>query len=632
MKKILIITVLVVADLIGMFFLYQNSQNVKNLNKIKLVPESGEFYEDAMIKVKKAGKVRIYYTTDGKEPNKLSKEYKKGIELEGVGEHIVKIKGYLKSGKSGDVVRAKYRIKTNLFTPTPNIEGGAYTESKLIELSSNEDAVIKYTIDGSVPTIESEVYTEPILVERNIQINAIAYSGDLIPSKMFTGNYFISGTIASPKADHKSGLYKGSIVVKSSKPEKSELFYTLDGSEPTENSKKYSSKGIKITRSSTLKIKAFRVGWVTSNTSVYKYKITGTLGVPKINLNSGAYSEKVKVAIKISKGEKVFYTLDGTSPTNKSKRYSKEITLTETTTLKARSYKDNWKASPIVIRKYFISHLIKIEGGKFIMGDVFNRKNSYKDERPAHKVMLNDFKVSKYETTVGEYYSFCKDTGRKKPSKRVLGKNMTMLDDYPIVNVSWLDAISYCNWLSKKSGLAKAYNLKNGDLLDKSGKKTDDISKVVGFRLLTEAEWEYIARNKGEYIEFTWGNGYPIKNGEPLENIADKSARKKGFEWDIVEDYNDKYPILAPVGSFKTNNLKIADLGGNVSEWCYDWQVPYNAETIYNPSTYKKSDYRVVRGGSWGEAIENCRTIARFSEEPNTKKDTLGFRVGKSIN
>jgi len=135
------------------------------------------------------------------------------------------------------------------------------------------------------------------------------------------------------------------------------------------------------------------------------------------------------------------------------------------------------------------SVLVKVKGGSFQMGNTRNDSEGDRDEKPVHTVNLTyDYWIGKYAVTFHEYDTFCAATGRREPDDQGWGRGLR-----PVMSANWWDAIAYCNWLSEKEGIAKAYD-KDGNLLDRNGNRTTDITKVKGYRLPTEAEWENAAR------------------------------------------------------------------------------------------------------------------------------------------
>jgi formylglycine-generating enzyme required for sulfatase activity len=320
--------------------------------------------------------------------------------------------------------------------------------------------------------------------------------------------------------------------------------------------------------------------------------------------------------------------------------------------------------------------LVLVKGGFFEMGDVFNEGKD--DEKPVHKVTLSDFYICKYEVTVGDFKKFANETGYitngEKPvdkqkqdelvqkvmplfkeeeknketikklfneilsfggmsywdcDKSTWGMNTTFIwkgpgfeqsDDDPVVCLSWNDAAHYCNWLSKKENLAPAYKTETGELLDKDGNETTDITKVRGYRLPTEAEWEYAARERGKKVRF--GNGKDVASSDEIcfdANRGDFLYLKKG-------EFRRK---TVPVGSFKPNSLGLYDMSGNSWEWCCDYYGEYEKKSVKDP--FRSEGFRrVIRGGRWGANASGIRVFARDKYQALNRCNNSGFRIAKS--
>ncbi|WP_121552104.1 formylglycine-generating enzyme family protein [Mesotoga sp. BH458_6_3_2_1] len=250
-----------------------------------------------------------------------------------------------------------------------------------------------------------------------------------------------------------------------------------------------------------------------------------------------------------------------------------------------------------------IVDMILVEKGTFTMGDTWG--TGWDEERPAHEVTISyDFHIGKHEITFELYDLFCQETERTLPEDEGWGRGQR-----PVINVSWMDAAAFCNWLSEREKLPKAYD-SNGYFLDKDGKVTTDPSKVVGYRLPTEAEWEYAARggNKSEGYIYSGGN-------EP----------------DLVAWYSDNSgDITHEVGQKSPNELGIFDMSGNVSEWCSD---AYDAffyrrspgKDPYNQVLGNKS----IRGRAWWDGI--VRVTSRSYNSPNSEASICGFRICRNV-
>ncbi|WP_333641812.1 formylglycine-generating enzyme family protein, partial [Mesotoga prima] len=252
-----------------------------------------------------------------------------------------------------------------------------------------------------------------------------------------------------------------------------------------------------------------------------------------------------------------------------------------------------------VLRTTNGDELIYVERGSFIMGDTWGDGFPY--EKPTHKVTLTyDFHIGKYPVTFEEYDKYCMRTSAKRPGDFSWGRGRR-----PVINVSWWDAISYCNWLSEKEGIPKAYDDK-GNILDKYGKTTTDITEVVGYRLPTEAEWEYAARGGNK------SKGYKYSGSDNADDVAWYASNSKG----MTQEVGTKLP----------NELGLYDMSGNIWEWCSDFYGGYSNMRKTNPFTFKGSR-RVSRGGAWYSEVSDLLILCRNAILPEKAPYYVGFRL-----
>lgn len=257
----------------------------------------------------------------------------------------------------------------------------------------------------------------------------------------------------------------------------------------------------------------------------------------------------------------------------------------------------------ILLERYLPSPAVKIPSGlfKFVSG-----------KKEAFQMPVSEFWLAEKEVTFFEFDLFCDATHRPKPDDHAWGRGA-----FPVVDVSWLDAVEFCNWRSKQDGLTQAYKIK--DTL------VHFDSTANGYRLPTEAEWQFAAGNGEKQTRFSWGNDSPDPAGGG--NVCDETAKSKFPEWKTFAGYSDGFAYTAPTGSFLPNELGLRDMSGNVWEWCWDEFV--------SPAEPKNSKGmqlvpRVLKGGSWGSFPSDCQVANRFYALPSTRNFSTGFRLARN--
>ncbi len=340
------------------------------------------------------------------------------------------------------------------------------------------------------------------------------------------------------------------------------------------------------------------------------------VATPIFSPTAGAYDEVLHVTIQCStKGATILYTIDGSKPDSSSLTYSAPIMVNSDATIIAQAFKDGWIESDIASANYTISlniaEMIFVPGGTFTMGDT--RGVGRSNELPTHDVTLNSFYLGKYQVTQGDY----QDIMDSNPD---LGRRVGNI--YPVDNVSWYDAIKYCNLRSMKEGFTPVYSISGSTDPDDWGEVPDPYTygwnsaicnwDANGYRLPTEAEWEYAACGATDDPDYLYSGS------DNIDNVA----------W----HYDNSDGSAQPVGSKVPNGLGIYDMSGNIWEWCWDWYLEeyYSISPSHSPTGPAVGASRMYRGGSWENKDAGCRNAVRNGHSPAFKSSSVGFRVCRS--
>ena len=316
-------------------------------------------------------------------------------------------------------------------------------------------------------------------------------------------------------------------------------------------------------------------------------------------------------------GVTILYTLDGSNPVSNSAVYNEPITISASTTIKAKALRDGWKDSDIATANYNIEiptleGFIYVPGGPFTMGDTIDDGMGSSDELPLHTVTLNSFFIGKYEVTQSEWQT-------------VMGSNPAhdygVGDNYPVYYVSWYAILKYCNLRSMNEGLIPVYTISDSTNPSNWGtvptSNNADWNAAIcnwsanGYRLPTEAEWEYAARGA------TNNPDYPYSGSNDINAVA----------WYVS---NNAPCGSKTVGGKAPNSLGIYDMSGNVWEWCWDWYGLYSSASQTNPTGPASGSNRLLRGGYWNSDALYCLVTYRSNIGPYLSdyySGVFGFRL-----
>jgi formylglycine-generating enzyme required for sulfatase activity len=256
-----------------------------------------------------------------------------------------------------------------------------------------------------------------------------------------------------------------------------------------------------------------------------------------------------------------------------------------------------------------------VPAGTFQMGSDRREPGRRPNEGFRAVALQRPYYIGMTEITNGQFGRFRPDHG----SGYIQGHSMD-LDDQPVTEVTWDDAVEFCNWLSQQEGLPPAYEKRNDRYVLRRPVTT-------GYRLPTEAEWEYAARyaGPGRLYRFTWGDSLPVP--EQVGNIA--GAETGHALAATLPGYRDDYPLVAPVGKFHPNALGLHDLTGNVSEWINDSYLSYvEPDAATDPLGPDDGKRHVIRGANWKSATVAELRLA-WRDGADEMSSTIGFRIAR---
>ena len=254
-----------------------------------------------------------------------------------------------------------------------------------------------------------------------------------------------------------------------------------------------------------------------------------------------------------------------------------------------------------------------VPAGSFTMGSPAAESGRYNDETQ-RRVTLNGFNMEKYAVTQGQYQAVMGSNPSSFKANAGAGENQ---NKRPVEGVSWYETLVFCNKLSMLEGLTPAYSIGGKTNPDEWGtiptgfdavwNGVEIVAGSNGYRLPTEAQWEYACRA---------GTTTPWHSGETNDNLGD-------YAW-ISSNSNNR---THEVGLKQPNAWGLYDMHGNVCEWCWDWYGEYPTQTQTNPTGAPSGSSRVIRGGGWNGSAQIVRSAYRGYPSPYSRGNFLGFRV-----
>ncbi len=602
-------------------------------------PKAGAVLMGTEVRLSNASNGSMWYTLDGSEPSVDGEGSIRYIYTDRIpinGPTTIKAIAVGNNLAQSDVMTASYTIMAAA-TPVAAPGAGEIAAGKNVKLTSATDgAEIWYTVDGSVPAKDgagSTLYTAPFPVNAAVVIKAIAVKENMLDSEVLEAGYTLlpPGTVSVPLANPASGAVPANTeITLETATVDAQIYYTLDGSVPGETSELYTANNKPVITETALTLKAIAVKAGMENSAVME--VVYTILPPEVAArpmaipSGGAVAANREITLQTAtEGAAIYYTVDGTIPTTGSALYNadkKPRVLKDNFAIKAIAVKEGMTDSEVLSASYTINtitsdtgiDLVQISAGKFIMGSPGNEPKRAAYEIQHEVTLTKDFYMGAYEVTQAQY-------------KAVMGGNNPSMfpgDDFPVERISWYTALVFCNKLSMQEGLTPVYRI-DGETdpaqwgtipAGTSGTEPTGVAKwntvemvagANGYRMPTEAEWEYACR-AGTTTAFNWGSNTINTNQANFDGSGGL------YNGSPSGTYRNK---TTAVGTFEPNHWGLYDMHGNVREWCWDWFYTdyYSSEEagtdptgMVPPSNVLE---RVSRGGSWFQYGDTSRSAYR---------------------